>query len=63
MEFAKFMDNSAKTPSFLKTIDRATIEVDETCGCGVFEIDDVWTTENETTYKKRFESGKEEKLI
>jgi len=32
VEFGPFMDNCAKTPSFLATIDRAKIAYEESCG-------------------------------
>lgn len=43
MEFGNFIDNCAKTPSFLKGFDRAKVEVEETCGAKVFESNTVWT--------------------
>ena len=42
MEFALFMDNSAKTPSFLRSIDRAKVSVEDTCGAFVFDANEVW---------------------
>jgi hypothetical protein len=45
VEFADFIENSAKTPSFLYVFDRAKVEIDETCGSYVFETNDVWAND------------------
>jgi hypothetical protein len=44
-EFADFIENCAKTPSFLKALDRANIKIDKTCGSYVFETNDVWVND------------------
>ena len=41
-EFIGFMQKMAKTPSFLQGIDRAIVEVEETCGACVFDTSNVW---------------------
>jgi hypothetical protein len=41
-EFLQFMNNMAKTPSFLQGYDRARVEVEETCGACVFDTSNVW---------------------
>jgi hypothetical protein len=51
IEFIQFIDASAKTPSFLKGIDRAKIEVDDTFGAYVFESTEIWPS-SEVLYKR-----------
>lgn len=47
MEFADFMENSAKTPSFVKGINRAKVKLETHCGAFVFDYSDIWGTEKE----------------
>jgi hypothetical protein len=62
-EFAGFMDNMAKTPSFIQGIDRARVEVEETCGACVFDTSNVWPS-NVKDYQFEKEEGQgEDKLV
>ena len=41
-ELASFMDAFAKTPSFLKNIDKAKVIIEKTCGAKVFTCSTLW---------------------
>lgn len=47
LEFGNFIENCAKSPSFLKDFDRATVYIEETCGAKVFESNVIWTNKSE----------------
>jgi hypothetical protein len=42
MEFAEFIDNCAKTPSFLSGIDKARVVIDDSFGAKVIETTEIW---------------------
>lgn len=63
MEFGNFIDNCAKTPSFLRVYDRAKVEVEETCGAKVFEANTIWTDTQDEMHVKIEDPKAEEKLV
>lgn len=63
MEFGNFIENCAKTPSFLKVFDRSNVEVEETCGSKVFDHTTIWDDEAKDLVDKIQDKGAEEKLI
>jgi hypothetical protein len=63
MEFGQFMENSAKTQSFMGGLDRAKVKFDGSLGVIVFEKTEVWFKENEDEFKALFENGDDDKLV
>jgi hypothetical protein len=61
-EFALFIENSAKTPSFLKGIDRAKITYEETCGAFVFDTNEIWSQDPTTNFTYEDPDG-EDKIV
>mmetsp|Transcript_20660 Transcript_20660/g.19668 ORF Transcript_20660/g.19668 Transcript_20660/m.19668 type:complete len:101 (+) Transcript_20660:331-633(+) len=56
------MTRCAKQPSFLKSIDRAKIIYEDTCGAFVFEADEVWSSNPNENFNYTNEEG-EDKLV
>lgn len=63
MEFGNFIDNCAKTPSFLRVFDRAKVNVEETCGAKVFDANIIWTNTQDELHHQIEDKGAEEKLV
>lgn len=60
-EFVLFIESCAKTPSFLKSIDRAKLKYEETCGAFVFDENEVWSADPDTfNYENK---NAEEKIV
>ena len=64
VEFLPFIDNIAKSPSFLSGIDRAKVDVDDTFGAVVFDGNNAWE-KSEVEFKQKFEDAsiEEERIV
>lgn len=62
-EFPLFIESSAKTPSFLKGIDRAKISYEDTCGAFVFDANEVWCKNPANDFAYEDKEGGEDKVV
>ena len=60
---AEYIENSAKTPSFLQLYDRANIEIEEACGCFVFDSSKLWCADTESFSQNFLKEQGEENIV
>ena len=56
-EIANFFELAAKTPSFLIPHDIARVNIDDTCGAKVFDIDSLWSSKESDIKDKINDEG------
>lgn len=62
-EISNFFAQIAKSPSFLSQIDRAKVEIDDTCGAKVIDVDSLWSSDPTQITSRLEEKGKESQMV